>query len=339
MLHLLLHGGDGRWGWSVHKKLNASRIQNAFLELLTRDQAFIAGLTSSQLWYRKHHGKLEEIVPGVFFGGPNPVTFETALHAVNYRVVQAGGALSHATAAHLHRLDGFTQRVLEGTVPRGLRSYATPLFHVHESDIPAAQRVSLYGLTVTSLPRTLIDLAPHLTHRQLVIAFEDLYRRDRRFRTELRNLVNELGNGRKLQPLMDLMNRRGDRGVATDSALEAICDDILWRHGYRTQRQVSIYDKRGRFIARVDFAFPGLRYYIEVDSREFHLNSRAFELDREKDARLQGAGWMGMRPAWTKLKQERLFMMEISAAIEQRALVIGQPPLTPMPNVQLGLGL
>ncbi len=47
----------------------------------------------------------------------------------------------------------------------------------------------------------------------------------------------------------------------------------------------------GKWVARVDFALPGIRLAIECDGYDTHARRPGFERDREKSALLQLAGW------------------------------------------------
>ncbi len=45
----------------------------------------------------------------------------------------------------------------------------------------------------------------------------------------------------------------------------------------------------------VDAYWPGTNLIVELDSHEFHLNPKAFEADRERDALLTLAGYRVVR--------------------------------------------
>jgi very-short-patch-repair endonuclease len=54
----------------------------------------------------------------------------------------------------------------------------------------------------------------------------------------------------------------------------------------------------------VDAHFPGTNLIVELDSIGFHLNRKAFEADRERDAVLLLAGYRVVRVTWRQLTQE-----------------------------------
>lgn len=56
-----------------------------------------------------------------------------------------------------------------------------------------------------------------------------------------------------------------------------------------------VVDARGRFVARVDLAFPELRIAIEYDGRAVHEREDVFARDRQRQNALVAAGWVVLR--------------------------------------------
>jgi very-short-patch-repair endonuclease len=54
----------------------------------------------------------------------------------------------------------------------------------------------------------------------------------------------------------------------------------------------------GRFIARLDAAYPERRIAIEVDGYEAHSSPEAFQRDRTRQNRLVALGWTVLRFTW-----------------------------------------
>ncbi|MFV0319551.1 MAG: endonuclease domain-containing protein [Microbacterium sp.] len=57
---------------------------------------------------------------------------------------------------------------------------------------------------------------------------------------------------------------------------------------------VDVVDEDGRFLARVDMAYPRLRIAIEYDGQH-HSSGRQWESDVDRYARLEAAGWIVIR--------------------------------------------
>jgi very-short-patch-repair endonuclease len=56
--------------------------------------------------------------------------------------------------------------------------------------------------------------------------------------------------------------------------------------------QHTVLDDHGGFVARVDFAYPELKYAIEVDGYAAHSELRAFRHDRSRQNDLVDSGWV-----------------------------------------------
>jgi very-short-patch-repair endonuclease len=54
----------------------------------------------------------------------------------------------------------------------------------------------------------------------------------------------------------------------------------------------------------VDAFWREQRLVVELDSRQFHLNARAFEEDREREAVLLRAGCLVLRITWKRLTEK-----------------------------------
>ena len=73
--------------------------------------------------------------------------------------------------------------------------------------------------------------------------------------------------------------------------METMLKQLLRRNGLPTPEfQYEIWHN-GRFIARVDAAYPEHRIAIEYDSYERHTGRRAIDRDNERRARLSRINW------------------------------------------------
>lgn len=63
-------------------------------------------------------------------------------------------------------------------------------------------------------------------------------------------------------------------------------------------------DHLGRPRAELDFAFPDLLLYIEIDGREAHSGATAFDRDRRRQNALSLEGWTVLRFTWHQLVHE-----------------------------------
>ena len=84
--------------------------------------------------------------------------------------------------------------------------------------------------------------------------------------------------------------------------------------GLVAQPQYSVYDSAGRWLARVDLAFPDQRVALEYDGRAAHQGELAFVRDRRRQNELVAAGWTVLRFTAEDLRHRRA---EVVDAVRQ----------------------
>jgi hypothetical protein len=68
---------------------------------------------------------------------------------------------------------------------------------------------------------------------------------------------------------------------------------VLREHGLpEPERQFSIYDDAGSFIARPDLSYRDLKIAMEYDSYQYHVGNAAHVRDNRRRNRLGLAGWL-----------------------------------------------
>jgi very-short-patch-repair endonuclease len=170
---------------------------------------------------------------------------------------------------------------------------------LHESAVPADERLVVDGIPVTSVLRTLLDLAS--TGDRLAVERGA-------HAAEARRL------GDRLAPLAFLERHRGEPGVAilrevlgderlgrdvTESPLEEAFLGFLAAHGIRRPEvNAQIGDKR------CDAVWRDRRLIVELDSRTWHHTLESFYADRTRDRRLEVAGWHTVRVTARDLRED-----------------------------------
>lgn len=282
--------------------------------VLTKTQAVYFGFSEDAIRHRLERGDWRELWPAVYQMAPFPTSFEQLCVAAT---LWSCGYASHRTAAFLHRLDGFDQ------LPEGPLHVTTQMCAfqqrqegvvLHRSRALSWRDITIVSdISATTPVRTLIDVAPEASWKSLVMAYEDVVRRGGWAR--LNERLSFLAKGRRgMNPLKALVHRRGANPVPTESACEAICDDLLLRHGLVATRQLAVrYWGRA---ARIDLAFPEVGLAIECDSRKWH--ERRYEEDRERDNWLAFNGWHTVRFTWQMLNRPTQVVAQVRQIIEQR---------------------
>jgi hypothetical protein len=138
---------------------------------LSLTQLLDCGLTVSGVRKRVAAGGLHRIHAGVYAVGrpdlPTKGRWTAAVLACG-----PGAALSHASAAALHGIRQSATSRIDVTIPRSC-SLTRPGLRVHRrTELTAADITEIDGIPVTSVPRTLLDLATMLTTPQLERACE-----------------------------------------------------------------------------------------------------------------------------------------------------------------------
>jgi very-short-patch-repair endonuclease len=90
----------------------------------------------------------------------------------------------------------------------------------------------------------------------------------------------------------------------SESAFETLIRRLLVRAGLAPEAlQHEVRDADGRFLARLDMAWPSLRLAVEADGRAHHDTLPALYRDRVRANDLALAGWTILRFTWADLQQ------------------------------------
>jgi very-short-patch-repair endonuclease len=225
-----------------------------------------------------------------------------------------GAVLSHRSAAALWGIRPGGGGPVDVTVPRRLRRRKG--IRPHYARIAEDEREVLAGIPVTSVPRTLLDLATVVQPHELKRAAEQ---------AEALRLGGELSLIAVVQrhsgrPGAGALRRVGPvRAALPRSELErrflALVDEIAL-----PQPEVNRWIEIQGELIQADCAWPEHRLIVQLDSRTWHGTAEAFERDRRRDRRCLAAGWRVFRVTARALGSER---DELEA--ELRALLSAAP--------------
>lgn len=162
-----------------------------------------------------------------------------------------------------------------------------------------ADRILRDGIPVTSVARTLLDLAEVVPFRQLERAFEEAERLRVLDLPAIDQLCARSRGRRGLRPLGCLIAAAQPSVPATRSELERrfLC---LCREAGLPTPSVNV------LVAglEVDAVWQSQRLVVELDGHAFHRSRAAFERDRIRDAALQLAGYRVLRLTYRRLEAE-----------------------------------
>lgn len=74
----------------------------------------------------------------------------------------------------------------------------------------------------------------------------------------------------------------------------------------------------------LDFAFPDIKFYIEIDGEQHYKDSRIIEHDKKRNLELEKLGWKSIRIRWSEynkksLEEKQEFIKYIKASVAQLA--------------------
>lgn len=227
-----------------------------------------------------------------------------------------GTLLSHRTAAVLWGIRRQRKGPIDVTAPAGRQGVERRKgIWIHRCKFMAEEITTRSGLPVTTVARTLFDLAEVAPWDELKKAAGEA---DRLNLLQLRELeeVCERGRGRRaLRPIRRLLTglEAPDEGR---SPLEERFSAFVRAHDLSFP--VQNVDVLGH---EVDALWPAAKLIVELDSWEFHGHRAAFERDRARDTKLMLAGYRTIRVTHLRLDRES---EQLAAEIRQ-LLALPQP--------------
>lgn len=273
--------------------------------VVTKAQLRALGMTEHDVRRAVAAGMLIPIHRGVYRLAGAPATWHQSLMAA----VAAGGtgaAASHRSAAQLWGLLPGDQP-FDIVVPRR-RSPQVRGATVHRSvDLDARWIRRRAGVSLTDPLRTMVDLGAAVPAATVSDAME-------------RGVTSRLFTVAALEWAQLELGERGRNGcgvlgsVLDERALGAApADGLLEPRFARLCRiygvQMPVFhhvvcDERGRFVAEVDFAYPEIRLFVEVDGYEVHGTPRALTKDLDRQNRLVALGWTPLRFTWSMVVRQ-----------------------------------
>jgi hypothetical protein len=270
--------------------------------LITWAQARRLGLSPDQIQHRLDEGILAAAHLGVYRFTSARASREQRLLAACLAVGPISAA-SHRAAAVMHGIWSEAPNLVEITAGRD-RSPELAGVTVHRlADLSARWIVDVDGVPVTTPARTLVDLGAVLPLGSVSRALDRAVGRQLASLSEIRAALNAVARrGRAGVGVMRrLLDERGDAS-STPSVLQARMATLLRRHGLPTPvEEHTVLDGHGQFFGRVDFAYPEIRYAIEVDGYDAHSGVREFRHDRVRQNDLVDLGWTVHRFTWTEV--------------------------------------
>jgi very-short-patch-repair endonuclease len=237
-------------------------------------------LTAAAIDARLARGDLRAVFRGVYAPGHAALRAQGRWLAAT---LVTGGVLSHGSAARLWEMRVGAHDAVHVTTAAQLRGPAGVVVH-RSRTLTAADLTRRHTVPVTTVARTLVDLAGVLTYGELRKLADHGVRLDS---DALRRAQARAGATRGARTIARLL---GEGDLRTRSGLERALLSLCAAHGL----------SRPRVNARVlgcerDAVWSEARLVVEVDGHAFHAPRGARQDDHERDAELTLAGWRVLR--------------------------------------------
>jgi hypothetical protein len=292
--------GKDRGRLDQEPRRHRAEREQAIAALATRQHGVISsrqllatGLGSSAIERRLEVGRLHRLFRGVYALGHTKLSLRSRWMAA---VLACGpdAVLSHQSAAALWGLLRARGPQIEVSA-----QYARgrPGIAVHQGRMDRADHTVRDGIPVTTVARTLFDLAES-DEQRLKRAFEEADRQRLLVMRELDDVCTRHPGRRALLPIRRMIAAAREP-VRVRSRLEERFAGFCHAQGLPppvTNALVLGYE--------VDALWPSERLIVELDGFAFHRHREAFERDRARDARLQAGGYRVVRLTHRRLADE-----------------------------------
>lgn len=217
---------------------------------------------------------------------------------------------SHISAALIHGLPIAYPVTHQVEVVRSGINRRFKSIHVRGGSIPREHRGLIGGTEVTSLERTLIDVARSYNLDISVAMIDDALHRELTTKPKIISTLAqciEKRNSKQVRLALDLADSR------RESPAESIAAVRFFQHGITgMEPQTTFSDDSLHSATRVDFCHQGARLIVEVDGLgKLYLGSGVPRTELEKERRreqwLRDRDWRIVRLSWKELFEEAKF--------------------------------
>ena len=276
--------------------------------VVARGQLLGLGLGAEAIRHRVRSRRLLRLHRGVYAVGPAPLTREGRWMAAVLACGE-GAVLSHLSAAVLWRLRENDPAVIDVSLAsRSGRRWREGIRLHRPVALVKDDRTDHRGIPVTTVPRTLIDLAEVLGTRTLERTLDEAEYLRLLDRGELTSAIERNRTRTGAARLTATLARHEPGTTRTRSPLEEAFLLLTRRAGLP---QPEVNARLGPFT--IDFLWRNERLAVETDGRRSHERDRQRERDSTRDAWLAAHGYRPLRFTWAQVTQRP---EEVLAALE-----------------------
>lgn len=247
--------------------------------VVARAELLDAGVSEKEIRTRLVRGTLIRVHPGVYRVGhaaPNA----HATYAAAVKACGSGAVLSGFPAAWLWSIIRSAPPAPEVTAPT---KHHIPGIATRRHRLTPADRTTRHAIPVTTLPRTVVDLAGRLDSPALARAVHEASVRHRLRPEHVETVLDLHPNLPGAGALRRVL--RGDERLLL-SKLEAAFIALLEAEGLPLP--ITNRPEGGRYL---DCTWPDREVVVELDSYAFHSSRHAWEADRQRERLVRAKGF------------------------------------------------
>lgn len=208
-------------------------------------------------------------------------------------------AVSHRSAAHEHGLLRTRPPVVVDIIAPTSRRKRKGI-RPHESLLDSRDVTTRSRLRITTVARTLLDIAPSLNEPALQAAVDEARVQRRLHLPAIEAAIARAPGHHGSGPLRNALARHDPGRGRPIGDFERRAIAFLRDHGFPPYvRNFTVVVDGEPFS--LDVVWLEHRVALELDSRTFHDNDPAFATDRRRSRRLAAAGWQLVRGTWQDL--------------------------------------
>jgi very-short-patch-repair endonuclease len=268
--------------------------------VVSRSQLFGLGYEAGAIGRWVRAGRLHALHVGVYAVGHAVVSKEGRWMAA-VLASGPGAVLSHRSAAALWGIRPPSGGALDVTAPHNSRS--SRLIRRHRGMPPADEVALRDGIPVTTVPRTIFDLAAVAPATMVESALRESEYLQLHDRLSLLDLLERYPGRRGCRKVRTCLERRAEAPGRIRSPLEELFLPFLRRHRLPPP-QLNAWVRAGARSFQVDCLWHDVRQIVELDGYRSHGTRAAFRADRARDRLLRVAGYGVTRVTWTQLEEE-----------------------------------
>ena len=264
--------------------------------VFARWQLHPRGVTDGHVKPRLSTGRWVRHGPGVY-GLPGIAPSFAQRCWIAWLGVGPGAIVSHEAAAQLHGVPNVIRGRVTLITPHSGQCRIPGAFVHQISDVLPEHRTSISGLAVTTVPRTVVDLAGVVHPARLRHIVEDTKHAGLTDYTAIGECLTSVARRGKpgVRSLTRVLDHLTTVHAKSQSTLEVALVDLLRSAAITSYVQQNPVPGWQFVNGCVDVAFIAAKLIVEADGRSWHTRIKDIKRDHERDAEAARHGWQVLR--------------------------------------------